>query len=97
MASETESITRDGYHIAWQGTSASAPFTAGVIALMLQKNSQLDAEQIRQILKKTARRGKNVGAVPNPSWGWGMIDPAAALAATPSLRANSRARTRAQN
>lgn len=78
-----ESITRDGFHIAWQGTSASAPFTAGVIALMLQKNPKLDAEQVRQILKKSARTNGHVGAVPNPAWGWGMLDPAAAIAATP--------------
>lgn len=85
MATDADdSITRDGQHIAWQGTSASAPFTAGVIALMLQKNPKLDAEQIRQILKKTARRDGTVGSVPNPQWGWGMIDPAAAIAATPA-------------
>jgi minor extracellular serine protease Vpr len=78
------SFTRDGFHLAWDGTSAAAPFTAGLIALMLQKNPTLDAEQIRQILKKTAKSGGVVGAVPNPVWGWGMIDPAAALKATPA-------------
>lgn len=82
-AGDEKEITRDGFHIAWQGTSASSPFTAGVIALMLQKNPMLDAEQIRQILRKTARKDGAVGAVPNAVWGWGMIDPAAAIIATP--------------
>lgn len=76
-------ITSDGQHIAWSGTSASAPFTAGVIALMLQKKSNLDAEQVRQILIKTAKKGGLIGAVPNPNWGYGMLDPAAALKAVP--------------
>lgn len=76
-------VLADKFHIAWDGTSASSPFTAGVIALMLQKNPNLDAEQIRQILIKTARKGGLIGAVPNPQWGYGMLDPSAALLATP--------------
>lgn len=80
-------LTADGTHIAWNGTSASSPFTAGVIALMLQKNPNLDAEQVRQILIKTAKSGGSVGAVPNPNWGYGMLDAAAALQATPLAKA----------
>lgn len=78
-------FTLDGLHVAWAGTSAATPFTAGVIALMLQKNPTLDAEQVRQILKKTAKSGGTIGAVPNQLWGWGMINPAAALSATPAI------------
>jgi len=78
------SLTPDGEHIAWSGTSASAPFTAGVIALMLEKNPKLDAKQIREILIKTAIKGDRfVGAVPNPEWGYGKINPAAAIIRTP--------------
>ncbi len=80
-------VTADGTHIAWNGTSASSPYTAGVIALMLQKNPTLDAEQVRQILIKTAKSGGIVGAVPNPNWGFGMLDAAAALQATPLPKA----------
>lgn len=76
-------VTVDRLHIAWDGTSASSPFTAGVIALMLQKNPKLDAEQVRQILIKTAKKGGLIGAVPNPNWGFGMLDAAAAIVATP--------------
>lgn len=78
-----EDFTKDGFHIAWDGTSAASPFAAGVIALMLEKNPTLDAEQIRQILRKSARKDSTVGGVPNAVWGWGMLDPAAAIAATP--------------
>lgn len=77
-------ITPDGKYIAWNGTSASSPFTAGVIALMLQKNPTLDAEQIRQILIKTAGKTGEVGAVPNADWGYGRLEPAAAIQATPA-------------
>lgn len=77
------SVTRDGLHIAWEGTSAAAPFAAGVIALMLQKNPKLDAQQIKNILTSTAiRNDRYVGGVPNPEWGYGKINPAAAIAAT---------------
>jgi subtilisin family serine protease len=79
----TKFVTGNSSYIAWNGTSASSPFAAGVIALMLQKNPTLDAEQVRQILIKTARKGDTIGAVPNPEWGYGMLDPAAAIAATP--------------
>ncbi|MCA1606060.1 MAG: S8 family serine peptidase, partial [Acidobacteria bacterium] len=78
------SVTRDRFHIAWSGTSASAPFTAGVIALMLQKNPILDGKEIKDILVRTAIKGDNfVGAVPNPEWGYGKLNPTAALARTP--------------
>jgi subtilisin family serine protease len=74
-------ITRDGKHLAWAGTSASCPYTAGVIALMLQKNPNLTANQVKQILRDTADRDNAItGLVPNEQWGYGKLDPAAALA-----------------
>ena len=79
-------FTRDGFHIAWEGTSASTPYASGVIALMLQKNPNLDAEQVRQILIKTATSGGTVGAVPNTLWGWGKLNPTGAIKATPGPR-----------
>ncbi|MGH9969477.1 MAG: S8 family serine peptidase [Pyrinomonadaceae bacterium] len=76
------SVTRDGFHIAWEGTSAAAPFAAGVIALMLQKNPKLDAQQIKNILTSTAiRNDRYVGAVPNSEWGYGKINPTSAITA----------------
>jgi subtilisin family serine protease len=78
--------TLNGKYISWEGTSASAPFVAGVIALMLQKNKTLDAEQVREIFKKTTKKGGIIGATPNPDWGFGMLDPAAALTATPPMK-----------
>jgi subtilisin family serine protease len=85
-----QSVTPDGYHIAWAGTSAAAPYTAGVIALMLQKNPSLTSAQIKSILLRTATKDNFVGATPNPEWGYGKINPEAALAATPPVKAQPR-------
>ncbi|MEZ5426933.1 MAG: S8 family serine peptidase [Pyrinomonadaceae bacterium] len=81
--SGTRYLAANGQYISWEGTSAAAPFTAGVIALMLEKNPTLNSEEIKEILIKTAKTGGTVGAVPNPQWGWGMLDPVAAIRRTP--------------
>ena len=81
------------------GTSASAPHVAGVAALMLQKNSGLNAAQINNILSNTAHdmTKREVRVVPGPGnsifsplpagydfdSGHGFVDAAAAVAATP--------------
>lgn len=68
-------------HVAWQGTSASSPYTAGVIALMLQANPKLTNSQIKAILVRTAAKDRFTGAVPNERWGYGKLDPVAAVRA----------------
>jgi hypothetical protein len=81
------------------GTSASAPHVAGVAALMLDKNAGLGASQIYGILSSTAHdmRKREVAVVPGPGdsvfsplpagydfdSGFGFVDAAAAVAATP--------------
>ncbi|HZO87262.1 MAG TPA: S8 family serine peptidase [Chthonomonadaceae bacterium] len=73
--------TKDGLHLAWQGTSAASPYVAGIIALMFQKDPTLDASQIRDILRRTATHDEFTGETPNPRWGYGKLDAAAALKA----------------
>jgi hypothetical protein len=51
----------------------------GVIALMLEKNPQLDAAQVKTILQQSARADAFTGGTPNPSWGYGKLDALAAL------------------
>lgn len=71
------------------GTSASTPLAAGVAALILSINPDLYAEQVRRILRHTARTDVVVGAdrkfqLPerfSDSFGYGLIDAAAAVAA----------------
>lgn len=83
-APDKANITDDGFHLAWAGTSASSPYTAGVIALMLQKNPTLDAAQVKEIIKKTAIRDEQTAGTPNPQWGYGKLNPAAAIRDTPA-------------
>ncbi len=82
MGRDPSSITADGHHLAWSGTSAATPFVTGVVALMLQKNPQLDAEEIRKLLAKNATQDTNTGGTPNRDWGFGKLNPVATLKAT---------------
>ena len=60
------------------GTSASAPYVAGVAALVLDANRSLDPDGVTRVLERTA---ENLG---NPSrdnrFGWGIVDAQAAVA-----------------
>jgi subtilisin family serine protease len=73
-------ILRDAKHALAHGTSMAAPHVAGVAALLLQANSQLDAAQMKQILISSARYDLATGAVPNYLAGYGKIDALAAVA-----------------
>ncbi len=68
-----------GFYGRQNAVSAAAPITTGVIALMLQKNPQLDAPTVKQILQQSARGDSFTGSVPNPTWGYGKLDATAAL------------------
>jgi minor extracellular serine protease Vpr len=59
--------------------SAAAPVVAGIVALMLQANPQLDASTVKSILQRSARADSFTGAVPNATWGYGRVDALAAL------------------
>jgi subtilisin family serine protease len=85
-------ITKSKNHLAWSGTSAATPFVTGVIALMLQKNPNLKADQIKQILIKTASgRAKNDQAVNDERLGYGNIEPETTLKNVPfPIKANTR-------
>jgi Subtilase family len=58
------------------GTSVAAAHVTGVVALMLQANPKLKPEEVRRILKSTARR---LGA--NEQFGAGLVDPFEAVKA----------------
>jgi len=53
------------------GTSFSAPVVAGLVALLLESNPNLDADAVRNILTSNALRDSAVGNVPNNLYGWG--------------------------
>lgn len=61
------------------GTSMASPAATGVVALMLQANPAISAEQVYNIIIRTARNDSVTGPLlANDSadrrWGWGKID-----------------------
>jgi|GEM_PF-525255 len=77
----TMNIERDGVHQKMQGTSMSSPVVTGLAALMLSKNPNLTNEEIKQILRSTARDAGAAGW--DPIFGAGRINAVAALNAVP--------------
>lgn len=67
-----------GGYYSWSGTSGAAPIIAGVVALVRASHPGLDAGNVIHRLTATA---KGVGAVPNPTYGYGLVDAAAAVSA----------------
>jgi subtilisin family serine protease len=61
------------------GTSFSSPIVAGVACQMLQVNPNLNPIEVRDILRNTASLGDGNE---NNDYGWGVIDAAAAIAAS---------------
>jgi minor extracellular serine protease Vpr len=73
------------YTAAFEGTSMSAPFTTGVVALMLESDPTMTTAQVRTTLHNTARQDGFtgvIGAGGDNHWGWGKINALAALQQT---------------
>jgi subtilisin family serine protease len=67
-------INRDGKHGLSQGTSFAAPHISGLVALMLEKNPELNISQIREAIITSARSDQYTLSVPNNKWGYGKVD-----------------------
>lgn len=66
------------------GTSMSGPAVTGIVALMLQADSTLTVDEIKDYLCRTARNDKWTGPLHerdsiSNSWGWGKVDALAAI------------------
>ena len=67
---------QDGVLVPIFGDSYSAAYVSGVAALVRQKYPELNAFQVMNRLKVTARAAPTT---PDPALGWGVLDPLAAL------------------
>jgi subtilisin family serine protease len=55
------------------GTSMASPNCAGAVALLLEADSSLTAEEVKQIVIQTANKDSYTGATPNPAYGNGKL------------------------
>jgi subtilisin family serine protease len=77
-----------GMYLMHNGTSAATPYTAGVVALMLQKDPELTLGRIKDLLHTHAKQSADAdtGDLPNPEWGYGRLDRKAVLAVLEAIR-----------
>jgi subtilisin family serine protease len=66
----------DAYQLT-TGTSVAAAHVSGVAALLLERHPAVDAKTVLEVLTSTARNLNPKGR--DDQYGWGLIDPAAAL------------------
>lgn len=67
------------YYIYNTGTSMSAPFVAGTVALMLEANPELTPQQARDIIMDSADKDDFMGTLPNNAYGAGAVNTLAAV------------------
>jgi subtilisin family serine protease len=61
------------YYRLFNGTSAATPYTAGVIALIMQKKPTIQLGDLKQLLRTYASHDDLTGATPNPNCGHGKL------------------------
>ncbi|MCD2442771.1 S8 family serine peptidase [Agromyces sp. SYSU K20354] len=70
-------VQPDGRVAIWSGTSGAAPLVSGLVALVRSEYPELDAADVIERVTQTA--DPNGHEVPSPLYGYGLIDPVAAL------------------
>ena len=76
QADNNDSWERTNLYGYMQGTSMSAPFVTGIVATWLQAYPQLTPEQLREVMRSTARKDTFTGTLEegNNDWGYGKVD-----------------------
>ena len=75
-------VSADGRMAEWDGTSGAAPIVAGVAALVRSAHPELSAGNVINRILKTAIPVPGVDRVPDPLYGYGLIDANAAVTAS---------------
>lgn len=78
-------ISADGELVSWDGTSGAAPIVAGVAALIRSAHPDLDAANVINRIIKTATPVAGASAVPDPLYGYGLLDADKAVSASVPL------------
>ncbi|MEV4735818.1 MULTISPECIES: S8 family serine peptidase [unclassified Microbacterium] len=82
-------VSADGELVRWRGTSGAAPIVAGIAALIRSAHPDLDASNVINRIIRTAIPVEGMADVPDPLYGYGLIDAQAALTAdVPKVDAN---------
>lgn len=76
QADNNDSWERTNLYGYMQGTSMSAPFVTGIVATWLQAYPQLTPEQLRDVMRSTARKDTFTGNLEegDNDWGYGKVD-----------------------
>lgn len=72
-------VSIDGETTEWKGTSGAAPIVAGIAALVRSAHPELSAVDVINRIVKTARKPRGVDTVPDPDYGYGLVDAEAAV------------------
>lgn len=82
-------VSADGRIVVWDGTSGAAPIVAGIAALVRSAHPDLDAANVINRIIRTARPAAGAASSPDPLYGYGLVDAAAAVTASvPAVSAN---------
>lgn len=75
-------VSADGTLAEWNGTSGAAPIVAGVAALVKSAHPELDAGNIINRILSTAIPVEGTDELPDPLYGYGLLDANAAVTAS---------------
>lgn len=64
----------DLLHVVEGGTSMATPFVVGMIALLLQRNRQLDPAGVKNLLHAASAVPNQAAGAFDPKWGFGLIN-----------------------
>lgn len=88
-AATPDKLAPGAKHLLLSGTSMATPVTCGTVALMLQANRNLTADQIKRLLLRTASSDSFTGRAVGNQFGYGKLNALAAVKAVVDNIANA--------